>query len=265
MENKIRKKSINTVIYLLLAAMLVCVLFVSIYTVASKRSGDVTDEVTSEVDTTTAKTSVTTDASISTDAAVTDDSTDIDVEADVDAADEPVDAEVEETLPTAETGDEELPVTVDVHYFVSPVAGMTSKDFEIDIPVYSLTMNDYRAHTGVDIAASLGSEVVAASSGVVCRVWSDPMMGQSVTIDHGDEIYTTYMNLSPEIAEGITVGAKVTMGQTIGSVGDTSLTEIAEEPHLHFEIKVDGQYADPLDYIAVSEIPENSFYEDMAS
>ena len=39
MENKIRKKSINTVIYLLLAAMLVCVLFVSIYTVASKRSG----------------------------------------------------------------------------------------------------------------------------------------------------------------------------------------------------------------------------------
>ena len=59
---------------------------------------------------------------------------------------------------------------------------MTSKDFEIDIPVYSLTMNDYRAHTGIDIAASLGSEVVAASSGIVCRVWSDPMMGQSVTI-----------------------------------------------------------------------------------
>ena len=259
MENKIRKKSINTVIYLLLAAMLVCVLFVSIYTVASKRPGAVTNEATSAPDTTTEKTSVTTDA------AVTDDSADIDVEADVDAADEPVDAVVEDTLPTAETGDEELPVTVDVRYFVSPVAGMTSKDFEIDIPVYSLTMNDYRAHTGVHIAASLGSEVVAASSGVVCRVWSDPMMGQSVTIDHGDEIYTTYMNLSPEIAEGITVGAKVTMGQTIGSVGDTSLTEIAEEPHLHFEIKVDGQYADPLDYIAVSDIPENSYYEDMAS
>ena len=263
MENKIRKKSINTVIYLLLAAMLVCVLFVSIYTVASKRPGAKTDDVTSAPDTTTEKTSVTTDASVSNDAAVTDDSADIDV--DVDADDEPVDAVVEDILPTAETGDEELPVTVDVRYFVSPVAGMTSKDFEIDIPVYSLTMNDYRAHTGVDIAASLGSEVVAASSGVVCRVWSDPMMGQSVTIDHGDEIYTTYMNLSPEIAEGITVGAKVTMGQIIGSVGDTSLTEIAEEPHLHFEIKVDGQYADPLDYIAVSDIPENSYYEDMAS
>ena len=263
MENKIRKKSINTVIYLLLAAMLVCVLFVSIYTVASKRPGVQTDDVTSAPDTTTAKASVTTDASVSTDAAVTDDSADIDL--DVDADDERADAVVEDTLPTAETGDEELPVTVDVRYFVSPIAGMTSKDFEIDIPVYSLTMNDYRAHTGVDIAASLGSEVVAASSGVVCRVWSDPMMGQSVTIDHGDEIYTTYMNLSPEIAEGITVGAKVTMGQTIGSVGDTSLTEIAEEPHLHFEIKVDGQYADPLDYIAVSDIPENSYYEDMAS
>ena len=263
MENKIRKKSINTVIYLLLAAMLVCVLFVSIYTVASKRPGVQTDDVTSAPDTTTAKASVTTDASVSTDAAVTDDSADIDV--DVDADDEPVDAVVEDTLPTAETGDEELPVTVDVRYFVSPIAGMTSKDFEIDIPVYSLTMNDYRAHTGIDIAASLGSEVVAASSGIVCRVWSYPIMGQSVTIDHGDEIYTTYMNLSPEIAEGITVGAKVTMGQTIGSVGDTSLTEIAEEPHLHFEIKVDGQYADPLDYIAVSDIPENSYYEDMAS
>ena len=73
------------------------------------------------------------------------------------------------------------------------------------------------------------------------------------------------MKLAPDSAEGKTVGAKVTMGQTIGAVGDTSLVEIAEEPHLHFEIKVDGQYADPLDYIAVSEIPENSYYEDMAN
>ena len=184
MENKIRKKSINTVIYLLLAAMLVCVLFVSVYTVASKRPGAVTEETTSKPD-------VTTTAAVTTAASVNDDSEDIDVDVEPVPDDEPVDAVTEDTLPAAVTDDEELPVTVDVRYFVSPVAGMASKDFEIDIPVYSLTMNDYRAHTGIDIAASVGSEVVAASSGVVCRVWSDPMMGQSVTIDQGEDLYTT--------------------------------------------------------------------------
>ena len=262
MENKIRKKSINTVIYLLLAAMLVCVVFVSVYTVASKRQGG------NKTDTTaiTKQDAVTTAISETTTAAgKVDETEDVDVDVEVTTVDEPVDAVTEETLPTAVTDGEELPASIDVHYFVSPVAGMTSKEFEIDVPVYSLTMNDYRAHTGIDICAAVGSEVVAASSGVVCRVWSDPMMGQSITIDHGDNIYTTYMNLSPDIAEGIAVGAKVSMGQTIGAVGESSLVEIAEEPHLHFEIKVDGQYADPLDYVAVSEIPENSYYEDMAN
>ena len=77
-------------------------------------------------------------------------------------------------------------------------------------------------------------------------------MGRSVTIDHGDGIYTTYQNLAEDIAEGIEVGGTVEMGQVIGYVGDSALVEIAEEPHVHLEMKINGDYVDPLDYVTVS-------------
>lgn len=71
------------------------------------------------------------------------------------------------------------------------------------------------------------------------------MMGRSVTIDHGDGIYTTYQNLAEDIAEGIEVGGTVEMGQVIGYVGDSALVEIAEEPHVHLEMKINGDYGRP--------------------
>ena len=53
-------------------------------------------------------------------------------------------------------------------------------------------------------------------------------------------------------AEGIEVGGTVEMGQVIGYVGDSALVEIAEEPHVHLEMKINGDYVDPLDYVTVS-------------
>ena len=142
-----------------------------------------------------------------------------------------------------------------------PVVGTVAKNFEIDVPVYSLTMNDYRAHTGVDIAASIGDEVVSASSGTVCKIWNDPLMGRCVTIDHGDDIYTTYMNLAEESAAELEVGARLSMGQSIGAIGESAIIEIAEEPHLHLEMKVNGNYVDPLEYMGIT--PEQDMaYED---
>ena len=51
-------------------------------------------------------------------------------------------------------------------------------------------------------------------------------------------------------ADGVTVGASVSAGQTIGAVGETARIEIGEEAHLHFEIESDGKQADPLSYIS---------------
>ncbi|MBE6611452.1 MAG: hypothetical protein E7632_03065 [Ruminococcaceae bacterium] len=242
MENKQKKRSIHSVIYLVLAAMLVSIVGISIYTVASRRKPVNPDGESTVLD------SHETTRPIETDAPET-------KPADTKAPDPAVTTPAETTAPvtTADTAasvtPSEVPTSVGLRYFVLPSAGSVSKEFEIDIPVYSMTMNDYRAHTGIDIAASLGSEVVSASSGIICRVWNDPLMGRSVMIDHGDGIYTVYKNLADELAVGMDVGVSVTMGEIIGAVGESALVEIAEEPHLHFEMQVNGVYVDPLDYI----------------
>lgn len=133
--------------------------------------------------------------------------------------------------------------------FSCPVDGEILKEYSMDVPVFSLTMEDYRTHGGVDIYAAQGAEVLAAAGGTVREVWSDPMMGQCISINHAGGAVTTYKNLSPEMPEGIEKGAAVSAGQVIGTVGDTALEEVAEESHLHFEMSVDGSPVDPAEYI----------------
>ncbi len=254
MENQTKKNSVNTVIYLLLAAMLAAVVFVSVWTVASKRSRreapDTTDSV-SEVSPDDPRIPVTSASEIpenetGIDASASPDDTPADTAV---SADPETDVNPEEDQAAAVT---DSGTDVGKRVFALPVDGIPGKAFETDIPVYSITMNDYRAHTGVDISASVGTKVLASSSGHIARIWSDPMMGRSITIDHGDGIYTTYQNLAEDIAEGIEVGGTVEMGQVIGYIGDSALVEIAEEPHVHLEMKINGDYVDPLDYVTVS-------------
>lgn len=260
MENKFKKNSINTVIYLLLAAMLVSVVAVSVFTVASRRNTKVPVDTHGNVTNSAADTSKDSKAPDSEASQTSSPSS----ETSDSAAQQKDTSETQptpDTKPTSNTAVEDVEVSKGMRYFVIPVAGTVSKDFEIDIPVYSLTMNDYRAHTGVDICAPVGCEVISASSGTVCKVWNDPLMGKCVTLDHGDGIYTTYMNMAEELAPEISVGTRVSMGQTIGAVGETSLIEIAEEPHLHLEMKVNGDFVDPLEYMGVAS-PQESIYSE---
>lgn len=134
-----------------------------------------------------------------------------------------------------------------------PVSGSVFKGYSMDLPVYSLTMNDYRAHTGVDISADIGSAVVALTDGTVSALWSDPMMGVCLSIDHGNGLSSHYKNLSSELPEGIAVGSEVKAGQTIGAVGDSCLVELAETEHLHFEVTKDGKHVDPMTYLQKKE------------
>ncbi len=240
-------KSINTVIYLLMASMLVLVVLVSAFTVASRRGAGqnppIGSDVTGDETTSGDETSGGTDSkpSAGTDAVTT----------------APVtDKKPEDTTDSKKTNtgsaEDEKPASTDIRYFVVPAVGSISKDFETDIPVYSLTMNDYRAHAGVDISAEIGSDVVASSSGIVAKIWNDPMMGYSITIDHGDNIYTTYKNLAPDSSGSLSVGDRVEMGQTIGAIGESALIEIAEAPHVHVEMTINGNYVDPIQYMSVS-------------
>ncbi len=126
-----------------------------------------------------------------------------------------------------------------------PVNGTVVKGHDLQSAVYSATMNDYRVHCGIDIEAEIGSEVVSVADGVILSVGVDPFMGTTVTVDHGDGLVSVYKNLSPELGDGIKVGEEITEGTVIGNVGESAIIEIADEPHLHLELTLNGEHIDP--------------------
>ena len=132
----------------------------------------------------------------------------------------------------------------------APVSGNVNKKHDLAVLVPSVTMGDWRVHSGIDISASLGSEVKAAATGKVKDVWKDPLMGNCVSITHEGGLTTVYQNLHETLSSGVVPGATLSAGDVIGIIGETALIECAEEPHLHFEVLLNGDKVDPLDYIS---------------
>ena len=132
--------------------------------------------------------------------------------------------------------------------FILPVSGSLSKKHDPTLQVYSATLNDYRCHIGVDIVTADNAPVYAAADGTVSKIWKDPMMGYSVAVKHSGDCYTIYQNLSDTLPDGIAEGTSVRSGQLLASVGDSAMVELADEPHLHFEMTVADLAVDPLEY-----------------
>ncbi len=145
---------------------------------------------------------------------------------------------------------ETKPVSGEVEEFELslPAQGVIAKGHDATIQVWSETMGDYRVHLGIDIATSENAPVFACADGTVEKIWDDALMGRCVAISHGGEVYTFYKNLDSELANGIEKGAKVTRGQKLGEVGNTAIAELADEPHVHIEMTVNGLAVDPRDY-----------------
>ena len=122
------------------------------------------------------------------------------------------------------------------------------KNHSLSAPVFSTTLGEWRVHAGIDISAEEGASVYASEAGVVSGIYSDPMLGYTVELTHEGGIITRYSNLANG-SSGMKVGDSVASGDVIGTVGDSSTSELAEEPHLHFEMMVDGKKVHPLDYI----------------
>ena len=131
--------------------------------------------------------------------------------------------------------------------FVSPTVGTVIKSHSTTVPVFSNTLEEWRIHTGLDISTEEGAEVFATCAGEVTGVYNDPMLGQTVEITHTENHKSYYSNLSKEGIK-VAVGDTVEQGTLIGTVGDTSVSEIADEVHLHFELKVNDVSVNPLDY-----------------
>lgn len=148
--------------------------------------------------------------------------------------------------------------------FVLPVSGAMSKGHDLTLQVFSNTMRDWRVHNGIDIVAASGSPVYAAADGTVSAIWEDISYGTCISLSHAGECMTYYKNLNPILAEGITVGAEVKQGQLIAAVGESAMVEIADEPHLHFELSVEGEYVDPTEYFdsaSVAILDQDTAYE----
>ncbi len=134
--------------------------------------------------------------------------------------------------------------------FIAPVAGKIVKEHSMSIPVFSETLEEWRVHTGIDISAEEGADVFCVYDGEVTDVFSHPLHGFTVVVKHSDTIKSIYSNLDAKSENTPKVGDKLKSGDKIGNVGDTSLSELAEEPHLHFEVKLDDKFVNPVDYFS---------------
>jgi murein DD-endopeptidase MepM/ murein hydrolase activator NlpD len=101
-----------------------------------------------------------------------------------------------------------------------------------------------KMHTGIDIAASSGTNILAANAGTVITAGWNNSYGYMVMIDHGGGIVTLYAHSSKLL---VSKGAVVGRGQAIAKVGSTGMST---GPHLHFEVRVNGVYKNPLDYVS---------------
>ncbi|MBP5289676.1 MAG: peptidoglycan DD-metalloendopeptidase family protein [Clostridia bacterium] len=152
--------------------------------------------------------------------------------------------------PPAEKPEQDVSATPVEPTYLMPLVGTVIKEFSDELLVYSETMNDYRVHNGMDLAAVIGERVKAMSDGVVEKVYDDPLMGQTVILDHGNGLKSVYQSLMPSVPDGVEEGAVVQAGDVIGGVGDTALIECAEEPHLHFEVWRGDTPINPRDLIS---------------
>lgn len=138
--------------------------------------------------------------------------------------------------------------------FSLPTSGYIMKEFCIDVPVFSFTMQDYRTHSGIDISAPTGSAVCSIASGKITDIYNDPLFGKTIEVDHGGGLVSVYSNLNDELAEGIVVGISVGEGQILGAVGNSAIIECAESDHLHFEISLNNKHIDPRTYLDFSSV-----------
>ena len=126
--------------------------------------------------------------------------------------------------------------------FVAPVSGRASSPFGLRRVINGLAR---APHTGVDLKATLGAEVVAANHGRVVLRDDFFFSGKSIVLDHGGGLYTMYFHLSDFRVEK---NSQVRRGEVIGLAG---MTGRVTGPHLHWGARLNGARVDPMELLQI--------------
>ncbi len=124
---------------------------------------------------------------------------------------------------------------------IMPTAGWLSSAFR-RMRIHPI-LHVARPHEGIDVTAPMGAPIEAPAAGTVVSVARRAGFGNTVEINHGNGVRTMFAHCSKIL---VRAGQQVTRGQRIGLVGNSGL---ATGPHLHYEVHVNGNPVDPLNYV----------------
>lgn len=131
--------------------------------------------------------------------------------------------------------------------YILPLSGDIINPYSGDKVVKSKTLDEWVMHTGVDIGAEIDTPVKSISGGTVLSIENDDLWGTTIIIEHQDGITSHYSSLKSAVT--VTVNQTVKLGDVIGHVAESCPIEAAEDPHLHFGVKKDGEWIDPFSII----------------
>lgn len=163
---------------------------------------------------------------------------------DANKTDVPLDNSIDDNL---SVDDSTADVSSTVQAKIMPVSGEILNVFSNGELVKSETLNVWKTHDGIDIKCENGAQVKAMTGGTISDIYEDALWGVCITIDHVNGVEGHYYNLNKALA--VSVGDEVKAGTIIGNVGDTAEIEAAMASHLHFGLKQNGNWIDPIEYI----------------
>ena len=260
---EVKEKNINDKIisYAVMGAVIVAIIIISLLLYSQKINNDVKDETMTLEDMTSMMNNNTETESASTDIGKTVEESEEDMQEENTQNTQTLNTQNNTTNTTVKTSTnttnstqntttkQQETQTVKELSFQKPVDGEIVREFAQDNLVYSETLEEWVTHNGIDIKADKTTVVKAAEAGVVKSIKNDPRYGLTIVIEHNDEYQTVYSNLLT--SEFVVEGESVEKGQSIGTVGNSAVFEIADEPHLHFEILKNSVQVDPSIYITV--------------
>lgn len=138
-------------------------------------------------------------------------------------------------------------LAVDLSLTSPTKSGKVAREYSKD-SVYFRTINVWKPHTGVDFEADLGDDVLAMVNGEVTKVYDDKMYGKTVEISSGNAvcIYSGLADIKVNKGDGVARGDKIAICSVVPCEAD-------EKNHIHVTMKIDGKYADPLNFMGNDE------------